>query len=74
MFVKEGDEVSVENLIKGIIVDSGRCLRSHCRACGWQRAWFFSNHEPTSRSIGMASSHFTDSTGLPNQTNTTAKI
>lgn len=66
MFLKEGSWVTVQNLIHGIIVDSGN---DACVAL----AQYIAGNEPsfaqlmnqTAKALGMNDSHFTDSTGLP---------
>ena len=67
MFVKEGDNVSVENLLKGIIVDSGNdsCV-AMAEYLGGSEESFSQLMNDQAKSIGMNDSHFTDSTGLPN--------
>jgi D-alanyl-D-alanine carboxypeptidase (penicillin-binding protein 5/6) len=66
MFIKEGDQVSVENLLKGIIVDSGNdaCVAMAEHVGGSENA-FTDLMNQQAQSIGMSNSHFTDSTGLP---------
>ncbi|MDP3704290.1 MAG: D-alanyl-D-alanine carboxypeptidase family protein [Legionellaceae bacterium] len=75
MFVKEGQQVSVEDLLKGVIVDSGNdscvALAEHL---GSSEPGFTELMNNQAKSLGMNSSHFTDSTGLPNPDHyTTAK-
>ena len=75
MFVKEGQEVSIEDLLKGIIVDSGNdacvALAEHI---GASEEGFAEIMNQQAKSLGMLNSNFTDSTGLPNaQHYTTAK-
>lgn len=75
MFVKEGEEVSIEDLLKGIIVDSGNdacaALAEHL---GGSEAGFAEIMNQQAQALGMKNSHFTDSTGLPDQNlYTTAK-
>ncbi len=75
MFVKEGQSVSVEELLKGIIVDSGNdaCV-AMAEHLGGSEAGFTDVMNQQAKSIGMLNSHFTDSTGLPNpDLHTTAK-
>ncbi len=68
MFVKEGQQVSVEDLLKGIIVDSGNdscvALAEHV---GGTEAGFTKIMNQNAQLLGMNNSHFTDSTGLPNK-------
>lgn len=75
MFIKEGQEVSVEDLLKGIIVDSGNdacvALAEHV---GSSETSFTDIMNEQAKSLGMTHSNFTDSTGLPNPNHyTTAK-
>ncbi|MDP1603217.1 MAG: D-alanyl-D-alanine carboxypeptidase family protein [Legionella sp.] len=75
MFVKEGDEVTIEDLLKGIIVDSGNdaCV-AMAEHLGGSEAGFAEIMNQQAKDLGMKDSHFTDSTGLPNeQLYTTAK-
>ena len=68
MFVKEGQQVSVEDLLKGIIVDSGNdaCV-AMSEHLGGSEEGFTQIMNQQSKNLGMVSSHFTDSTGLPNK-------
>ena len=75
MFVKEGEEVSIENLLKGIIVDSGNdaCV-AVAEHLGGSESGFSEIMNQQARDLGMSNSHFTDSTGLPDENlYTTAK-
>jgi D-alanyl-D-alanine carboxypeptidase (penicillin-binding protein 5/6) len=75
MFIKEGDQVSIENLLKGIIVDSGNdsCVAMAEHLGGSENA-FSDLMNQLAKNIGMTQSHFTDSTGLPDPNHyTTAK-
>jgi D-alanyl-D-alanine carboxypeptidase (penicillin-binding protein 5/6) len=66
MFVKEGQQVSIEDLLKGIIVDSGNdaCVAMAEHLGGSEEGFAeIMNHQ--AQLLGMANSHFTDSTGLP---------
>lgn len=67
MFVQEGQSVSVENLLKGIIVDSGNdaCVAMAEHVSGGETPFVEIMNEQA-KNLGMESSHFTDSTGLPN--------
>lgn len=67
MFVKEGDEVQIEDLIKGIIVDSGNdaCV-AMAEHIGGSEPGFAQIMNQQAQNLGMKNSHFTDSTGLPN--------
>jgi len=66
MFVKVNDEVSIRNLMQGIIVDSGNdatiALAEHI---GSAEDAFASMMNTQAKQLGMNNSHFTDSTGLP---------
>lgn len=66
MFIKEGDQVSVEDLLKGIIVDSGNdaCVAMAEHVGGSENA-FADLMNQQAQKLGMTNSHFTDSTGLP---------
>ena len=75
MFVKEGQSVSIEDLLKGIIVDSGNdaCV-AMAEHLGGSETGFTDVMNQQAQSLGMMNSHFTDSTGLPNpDLHTTAK-
>lgn len=66
MFVKEGQRISVEDLLKGIIVESGNdaCV-AIAEHLGGSTAGFAEIMNQQSHNLGMQNSHFTDSTGLP---------
>ena len=66
MFVKEGQHVPVEELLKGIIVDSGNdaCV-AMAEFVGSSEAGFTEIMNQQAQGLGMKDSHFTDSTGLP---------
>lgn len=68
MFVKEGQEVTIENLLKGIIVDSGNdaCV-AMAEHLGGSEQGFVELMNQEAKQLGMKSSHFTDSTGLPRE-------
>ena len=75
MFIKEGQQVSVEDLLKGIIVDSGNdaCVAMAEHIGGTENA-FTDIMNQQAQNLGMTNSHFTDSTGLPDSNlYTTAK-
>jgi D-alanyl-D-alanine carboxypeptidase (penicillin-binding protein 5/6) len=75
MFIKEGQQVSVEELLKGIIVDSGNdaCVAMAEHVGGSENA-FTDIMNQQAQNLGMKDSHFTDSTGLPDpELYTTAK-
>ncbi len=66
MFIKEGQQVAIEDLLKGIIVDSGNdaciALAEHL---GGSEAGFAEFMNQQVQLLGLTNSHFTDSTGLP---------
>jgi serine-type D-Ala-D-Ala carboxypeptidase (penicillin-binding protein 5/6) len=66
MFVKEGQDVPIEDLLKGIIVDSGNdaCVAMAEHLGGSERG-FADLMNQEAKQLGMTQSHFTDSTGLP---------
>lgn len=66
MFVKEGQLVTVEDLLKGAIVDSGNdaCVALAEYIAGDEKS-FASLMNEQAKALGMKNSHFTDSTGLP---------
>jgi len=68
MFVKEGQEVSIEDLLKGIIVDSGNdaCV-AMAEHLGGSEPGFAEIMNQQAQDLGMKDSHFTDSTGLPDE-------
>lgn len=68
MFIKEGQLVSVQDLLKGIIVDSGNdaCV-AMAEHMGGTEAGFTKIMNQNAQSLGMLNSHFTDSTGLPHK-------
>jgi len=68
MFVKEGQEVSIENLVKGIIVDSGNdaCV-AMSEFLGGSEHGFTQLMNQQAQQLGMNDSNFTDSTGLPDK-------
>lgn len=75
MFVKEGQEVPIEDLLKGIIVDSGNdaCV-AMAEHLGGSEPGFAEIMNQQAQQLGMKDSHFTDSTGLPDENlYTTAK-
>ncbi|MCE3239101.1 MAG: dacC [Gammaproteobacteria bacterium] len=67
MFIKAGDEVSVKDLLQGIIVDSGNdatvAMAEH--VAGTEET-FTNIMNAQAKAMGMNNSHFMDSTGLPN--------
>ena len=66
MFLKEGDKVTVRDLISGVIVASGN---DSCEALaeyiGGDEKSFAQLMNQAARNLGMKHSHFVDSTGLP---------
>lgn len=75
MFIKEGQQVLVEDLLKGIIVDSGNdaCVAMAEHVGGTENS-FTDIMNQHAQNLGMKNSHFTDSTGLPDENlYTTAK-
>ncbi|MBI2785121.1 MAG: D-alanyl-D-alanine carboxypeptidase [Legionella longbeachae] len=66
MFIKEGQQVPVEDLLKGIIVDSGNdaCVAMAEHVGGTENS-FTDIMNQQAQNLGMKNSHFTDSTGLP---------
>lgn len=68
MFIREGELVTVENLIKGIIVDSGNdaCVALAEYLAGNEKN-FTALMNQQAKALGMNDSHFTDSTGLPHK-------
>jgi len=67
MFVKEGQQVSIRDLLKGIIVDSGNdaCV-AMAEHLGGSEEGFAQIMNQQAKDLGMTNTHFTDSTGLPN--------
>ena len=75
MFVKVNSHVPVDDLIRGVIVDSGNdaCVALAEYLGGSENA-FVGLMNQEAQALGMTSTHFTDSTGLPNPDHyTTAK-
>lgn len=68
MFVKEGQMVPVQELLKGIIVHSGNdaCI-AMAEYVGGSEKGFAELMNKHAQHLGMKNSHFTDSTGLPNK-------
>ncbi|MDF1678609.1 MAG: D-alanyl-D-alanine carboxypeptidase [Legionellaceae bacterium] len=68
MFVKEGQDVRIEDLLKGIIVDSGNdaCV-AMAEHLGGSEQGFADLMNQEAKQLGMTNSHFTDSTGLPRE-------
>ena len=67
MFVEVNKQVSIEDLLQGVIIQSGNdasvALAEH--VAGSEQTFAHMMNEQASR-IGMANSHFENSTGLPN--------
>ena len=68
MFIEVGKKVSVENLLKGIIIQSGNdatvALAEHVAGSEETFADLMNQH---AAELGMVESHFVNSTGLPNK-------
>lgn len=73
MFIKEGQDVTIEDLLKGIIVDSGNdaCV-AIAEHLGGSEPGFAEIMNRQAQELGMKNSHFTDSTGLPDQNHYTS--
>jgi len=67
MFIKVDTKVPVKELLQGIIVASGNdaCVALSEHIAGTEKS-FADLMNQTAQSLGMNSSHFVDSTGLPN--------
>lgn len=68
MFVKEGSQVPVQELIQGIIIASGNdaCVALAEHIAGTEAA-FANLMNQAAAELGMTNSHFIDSTGLPSE-------
>ncbi len=68
MFIEVGKKVSVENLLKGVIIQSGNdatvALAEHVAGSEETFADLMNQH---AAELGMVDSHFVNSTGLPNK-------
>ncbi|MCD6055940.1 MAG: dacA [Gammaproteobacteria bacterium] len=66
MFVKEGTEVSAEELLRGIIIDSGNdaCV-AMAEYLGGNEANFANLMNQEAQILSLTKTHFTDSTGMP---------
>ncbi len=66
MFLEVGDKVTLQRLIKGIIVESGNdaCVAAAEHVAGTEQAFvqLMNNH---AQELGLENSHFANSTGLP---------
>ncbi|OGT51848.1 MAG: serine-type D-Ala-D-Ala carboxypeptidase [Gammaproteobacteria bacterium RIFCSPHIGHO2_12_FULL_42_13] len=67
MFIKVGTEVTVQDLLDGIIIASGNdsCV-ALAEYIGGNEQTFTNFMNQTAKQLGMLNTHFTDSTGLPN--------
>ncbi len=66
MFVKEGTNVSADELIRGIIVDSGNDASvAVAEYLGGSEDAFVSLMNQQAKALGMTNTHFTDSHGMP---------
>ncbi len=67
MFLKEGSSVPIDSLIQGIIVASGNdaCVTVAQYIAGTEES-FTEMMNQTAQRLGMKSSHYVDSPGLPN--------
>lgn len=66
MFVEVGKQVSVENLLRGMIVQSGNdAATALAEYVGGNEASFVSLMNATAKKLGMTESHFEDPTGWP---------
>jgi len=67
MFIEVGKKVKLEDLIKGMIIQSGNdacvALAEHIAGSEETFAELMNNH---ARRLGMTNTHFTNATGLPN--------
>jgi len=68
MFLNPGDKVKVEDLIKGMIIQSGNdaCIVLAEGQAGSEEA-FADRMNKTAKDIGLTNSHFVNSTGLPTE-------
>ncbi len=66
MFVEVGKQVSVENLVKGMIVQSGNdATVALAEKVGGNEATFVQMMNTYAKQLGMSGSHFTNSAGMP---------
>lgn len=66
MFVEVGKEVSVENLLRGMIVQSGNdAATALAEYVGGNEQSFVSLMNATAKKLGMTNTHFEDPTGWP---------
>ncbi|OGT33215.1 MAG: serine-type D-Ala-D-Ala carboxypeptidase [Gammaproteobacteria bacterium RIFCSPHIGHO2_02_FULL_39_13] len=66
MFIKEGSQVSVQDLIDGIIVASGNdACTALAQYVGGNQATFVDMMNAMAQQLGMKDTHYVDPTGLP---------
>ncbi|MBL4647592.1 MAG: D-alanyl-D-alanine carboxypeptidase [Gammaproteobacteria bacterium] len=66
MFLRVGTKVSVENLIQGVIVDSGNdATTALAEYVGGTESAFVQLMDQQAQILGMKNTHYTDPTGLP---------
>jgi D-alanyl-D-alanine carboxypeptidase (penicillin-binding protein 5/6) len=66
MFIEVGHKVSVNHLIKGVVVDSGNdAVVALAEYVGGTEAGFVNMMNSYAQQLGMAHSHFIDASGLP---------
>lgn len=72
MFVPLGSQIALEDLIRGISIQSGNdaCVAVAEAIAGSEEA-FAKQMNDTAKKLGMANTNFTDSSGWPNPNNTT---
>ncbi|GAB4393818.1 MAG: D-alanyl-D-alanine carboxypeptidase family protein [Gammaproteobacteria bacterium] len=68
MFVRAGEQVKVEDLIHGVVIQSGNdaCVALAEYVAGSEEA-FASLMNQQAKLLGMKDTHFTDSTGMPHE-------
>ncbi|HET6725303.1 MAG TPA: D-alanyl-D-alanine carboxypeptidase family protein [Gammaproteobacteria bacterium] len=66
MFIEVGDKITVDNLIKGVVVDSGNdAIVALAEYVGGTEAGFVNMMNAYAERLGMTNSHYTDASGLP---------
>ncbi|WP_231880957.1 D-alanyl-D-alanine carboxypeptidase family protein [Halothiobacillus diazotrophicus] len=66
MFIEVGKQVSVENLLRGMIVQSGNdAATALAEYVGGNQATFVSEMNATAKKLGMTHTHYEDPTGWP---------
>lgn len=66
MFIEVGKQVSVENLLRGMIVQSGNdAATALAEYVGGNQATFVSEMNATAKKLGMTQTHYEDPTGWP---------